>query len=180
MVRRGTRRKKRWWNYVNFKTNSMIIRSSDTHDYFSKLPCRKEETPWILIWTRKVWTMTIYSAGGRRIRKNSSTQPYDLIWLYQVIWVWRDVVRIARSDCIRRMLTRRTRSTHVEAWKQAGRSSCRNAGMNINVRACVKEREVKESVRIELVKALRQARFILTERDIARSGFITTYCWTVI
>jgi hypothetical protein len=27
---------------------------------------------------------------------------------------------------------------------------------------CAKEREVKESVRIELVKALRQARFILT------------------
>jgi hypothetical protein len=46
--------------------------------------------------------------------------------------------------------------------------------MNVNVGACVKEREVKESVRIELVKALRQARFILTGRDIARSGFITT------
>jgi hypothetical protein len=46
--------------------------------------------------------------------------------------------------------------------------------MNVNVRACVKEREVKESVRIELVKALRQAQFILTGRDIARSGFITT------
>jgi hypothetical protein len=27
---------------------------------------------------------------------------------------------------------------------------------------CAKEREVKESVRIELVKALRQAQFILT------------------
>jgi hypothetical protein len=52
--------------------------------------------------------------------------------------------------------------------------ACRNAGMNVNVRACVKEREVKESVRIELVKALRQARFILKGRDIARSGFITT------
>jgi hypothetical protein len=38
----------------------------------------------------------------------------------------------------------------------------------------VKEREVKESVRIELVKALRQARFNLTGRGIARSGFITT------
>jgi predicted transcriptional regulator len=49
--------------------------------------------------------------------------------------------------------------------------------MNVNVRACVKEREVKESVRIELVKALRQARFILTERYIARSGFITTLLW---
>jgi hypothetical protein len=49
--------------------------------------------------------------------------------------------------------------------------------MNVNVRACVKEREVKESVRIELVKALRQARFILTGRDIARSGFITTLSW---
>jgi hypothetical protein len=46
--------------------------------------------------------------------------------------------------------------------------------MNVNVPPCVKEREVKESVRIELVKALHQARFILTERDIARSGFITT------
>jgi predicted helicase len=46
--------------------------------------------------------------------------------------------------------------------------------MNVNVRACVKEREVKESVRIELVKALGQARFILTGIDIARSGFITT------
>jgi hypothetical protein len=49
--------------------------------------------------------------------------------------------------------------------------------MNVNVGVCVKEREVKESVRIELVKALRQARFILTERDIARSGFITTKEW---
>jgi hypothetical protein len=39
---------------------------------------------------------------------------------------------------------------------------------------CVNEREVKESVRIELVKALHQARFILRGRDIARSGFITT------
>jgi hypothetical protein len=46
--------------------------------------------------------------------------------------------------------------------------------MNVNVRTCVKEREVKESVRIELVKALRQARFILTRRDIASCGFITT------
>jgi hypothetical protein len=47
--------------------------------------------------------------------------------------------------------------------------------MNVNVRAGVKEREVKESVRIELVKALRQAQFLLTGRDIARSGFITTH-----
>jgi hypothetical protein len=47
--------------------------------------------------------------------------------------------------------------------------------MNVNVRECVKEREVKESVRVELVKAPRQARFILTARDIARSGFITTH-----
>jgi hypothetical protein len=61
-------------------------------------------------------------------------------------------VRIAPSDCIRRMLTRRTRSAHAEAWKQAG---IRPASMNVNVRACVKERKVKESVRIELVKVLR-------------------------
>jgi ABC-type uncharacterized transport system ATPase subunit len=50
----------------------------------------------------------------------------------------------------------------IKAWKAGREKACRNAGMNVNVRACVKEREVKESVRIELVKALRQARFILT------------------
>jgi hypothetical protein len=71
-------------------------------------------------------------------------------------------VRIAPSDCIRRMLTQRTRGPHAEAWKAGRDQACRNASMNVNVRACVKEREVKESVRIELVKALRQARFILT------------------
>jgi hypothetical protein len=83
-------------------------------------------------------------------------------------------VRIAPSDCIRRMLTRQTRGAHTEAWKAGREEACRNAGMNVNVSTGVKEREVKESVRIELVKALRQARFILTGRDIARSGFITT------
>jgi ABC-type uncharacterized transport system ATPase subunit len=71
-------------------------------------------------------------------------------------------VRIAPSDCIRRMLTRRTRGAHAEAWKAGRDKACRNASMNVNVRECVKEREVKESVRIELVKALRQARSILT------------------
>jgi ABC-type uncharacterized transport system ATPase subunit len=71
-------------------------------------------------------------------------------------------VRIAPSDCIRRMLTRQIHGAHAEAWKAVQEKACRNAGMNVNVRACVKEREVKESVRIELVKALRQARFILT------------------
>jgi hypothetical protein len=72
------------------------------------------------------------------------------------------------------MLTRRTRGAHAEAWEAGREKACNNAGMNVNVRAGVKEREVKKSVRIELVKALRQARFILTGRDIARSGFITT------
>jgi hypothetical protein len=38
----------------------------------------------------------------------------------------------------------------------------------------VKEREVKESVRIELVKALRQAAIHSNGRNIARSGYITT------
>jgi hypothetical protein len=66
-------------------------------------------------------------------------------------------VRIAPSDCIRRMLTQRTRGAHPEAWKAGWDKACRNASMNVNVCACVKEREVKESVRIELVKALRQA-----------------------
>jgi hypothetical protein len=37
---------------------------------------------------------------------------------------------------------------------------------------CAKEREVKESVRIELLKALQ--RDSLNGKDIARSGFITT------
>jgi hypothetical protein len=72
------------------------------------------------------------------------------------------VVRIALSDCIRRMLTQRTRSAHAEAWEAGREKACRNAGIHANVRACLNEREVKESVRIELVKALRQARFILT------------------
>jgi hypothetical protein len=60
------------------------------------------------------------------------------------------------------MLRQRTRGVHAEAWKAGREKACRNAGMNVNVRACVKEKEVKESVRIELVKALRQTRFILT------------------
>jgi ABC-type uncharacterized transport system ATPase subunit len=60
------------------------------------------------------------------------------------------------------MLTQQTRGAHAEAWKAGRDKACRNASMNVNVRACVKEREVKESVRIELVKALRQAQFILT------------------
>jgi hypothetical protein len=70
------------------------------------------------------------------------------------------------------MLKQRTRGAHAEAWEADREKACRNAGMNVNVGPCVKEREVKESVRIELVKALRQARFILRGRDIARSGFI--------
>jgi ABC-type uncharacterized transport system ATPase subunit len=82
-------------------------------------------------------------------------------------------VRIAPSDCI--MLRRQTRGAQAEAWKAGREKACRNAGMNVNVRAGVKDREVKESVRIELVKALHQARFILTGRNIARSGFITTH-----
>jgi hypothetical protein len=57
-------------------------------------------------------------------------------------------VRIAPSDCIRQMLTRRTRGAHAEALKAGREKACRNAGMNVNVGACVKEREVKESVRI--------------------------------
>jgi hypothetical protein len=70
------------------------------------------------------------------------------------------------------MLTRQTRGAHTEAWKAGREEACRNAGMNVNVSTGVKEREVKESVRIELVKALRQARFILTGRDIAISQHI--------
>jgi hypothetical protein len=73
------------------------------------------------------------------------------------------------------MLTRQTRGTHAEAWKAGREEACRNACTNVNVRACMKERGVKKSVRIELVKALRQARFILTAKIYSyRSGFITT------
>jgi hypothetical protein len=43
------------------------------------------------------------------------------------------VVRIAPSDCIRRMLTRRTRGAHAEAWKAGRNHACRNASMNVNV-----------------------------------------------
>jgi hypothetical protein len=43
------------------------------------------------------------------------------------------VVRIALFDCIRRMLTRRTRGAHAEAWKAGGDQACRNASMNVNV-----------------------------------------------
>jgi hypothetical protein len=43
------------------------------------------------------------------------------------------VVRIAPSDCIRRMLTRQTRSAHAEAWKAGRDHAYRNASMNVTV-----------------------------------------------
>jgi hypothetical protein len=43
------------------------------------------------------------------------------------------VLRIAPSDCVRRMLTQRTRGAHAEAWKAGRDQACRNASMNVNV-----------------------------------------------